>query len=393
MSGGLISLAKNNKAFYSLYYILGTLFLRFLRFFVRPKPRLILFVSYGGRQYSDSPKAIYEEVLKDHRFDNFELVWAFREPEKIELPGRARKIKIDSIPYYKIALGARVWITNVAIERGLNFKGKHTFYLCTWHGSPIKKLWFDLKEHGAKVFVPKNPVNFDMLCAQSPYDVEVFSSAFRIDKSKIVMTGLPRNDVLVNPDESIRRNTRRDLGIKDDQIMVLYAPTYRDYDLEEPIFHPMLWDFKLDERFHVFFKGHHLGKNLKRRLNFPHVQRVPASIPLPDLMLASDILVSDYSSVFFDYSILKKPIFCYAPDQELFAEKRGMYINPKDIFSEDFYFTNEEELIEAINNYDMNRPVFDTIKIKDNFVEVAGGSTGLFIDELVSRIKNFGIEL
>lgn len=349
MGRKLVSLAKGSTALYALYYVVGTIFIRTLKLFVRPNPHLILFVSYGGRQYSDSPKAIYEEILKDRRFDNFELMWAFRSPEAIQLPGRGKKIKIDSIPYYKIALGARVWITNVAIERGLNFKGKHTFYLCTWHGSPIKKLWFDLKEHGAKVFVPKNPVNFDMLCAQSPYDVEVFSSAFRIDKSKIVMTGLPRNDVLVNPDESIRRKTRKDLGIKDDQIMVLYAPTYRDYDLEEPIFHPSLWHKELADNIVLCYKGHHFSSKEFAKQDYPNVKRISSNIEISNLMIASDALISDYSSVFFDYSILNKPMFCYAPDLERYKQERGLYIEPEDLFPESSIYVREIDIISVLN--------------------------------------------
>lgn len=96
-----------------------------MKLFLKTDDKLILFVSYGGRHFSDSPKVIYDAMKQDKRFESYKLIWAFVEPNKYDVEG---KIKIDSWKYYKYALKSRCWITNVMVERALNFKGINTYY-------------------------------------------------------------------------------------------------------------------------------------------------------------------------------------------------------------------------------------------------------------------------
>lgn len=130
----LFYIVKYSFVVYSVYYVVGTLFLRLLKFFIKPDDKLILFSSFGGRKFDDSPKTLYELMLKDKRFGDYKLIWAFTNPDEVEL-SEDRKIKCDTLNYYVTALKARVWITNSSIERGLSFKGKNTFYFNTWHGT------------------------------------------------------------------------------------------------------------------------------------------------------------------------------------------------------------------------------------------------------------------
>ncbi|MBQ7037485.1 MAG: CDP-glycerol glycerophosphotransferase family protein, partial [Clostridia bacterium] len=134
----LANIIKYFKFIYSLYYYVFSFLLSALRLFVKPDDKLILFNSFGGRKYDDSPKAIFEKMQKDPRFQDYKKVWAFHNPEGKEIPG-VTCIKTDTFRYFVTALRARVWITNSSVERGLNFKGKNTYYFNTWHGTPIKK--------------------------------------------------------------------------------------------------------------------------------------------------------------------------------------------------------------------------------------------------------------
>lgn len=131
-----------------------------LKLFVKTDDKLILFNSFAGRKYDDSPKAIYEEMKKDPRFKDYRLVWAFHQPEKYDAP---QKIKTDSLTYFKTALAARVWVTNSSVERGLNFTGKRTLYFNTWHGTPMKKMRSDINKdsYDANAVDGESKINHD----------------------------------------------------------------------------------------------------------------------------------------------------------------------------------------------------------------------------------------
>ena len=124
----IIKKIKSSHFIYSLYYYIGTFCVNVIKCFVRTDNKLILFVSYGGRLYEDSPRDIYEAMTKDRRFDDYRLVWGFIDPNKYEI-GRGEKICINSWRYLTIAVKARAWVTNVNMKRGLGFTGKNTFSL------------------------------------------------------------------------------------------------------------------------------------------------------------------------------------------------------------------------------------------------------------------------
>ena len=146
---------KNNKFIYCLYYYIMSAAINVLKLLLKTDNQLILFVSYGGRHYSDSPRVLYEAMCKDERFKNYRKVWAFTDTSKYDVPD---KIKIDTLEYYKIALKSRCWITNVMIERALNFEGINTYYFFTTHGVLVKCDGPDLKQ---KKFTSKAKHKYD----------------------------------------------------------------------------------------------------------------------------------------------------------------------------------------------------------------------------------------
>jgi CDP-glycerol glycerophosphotransferase len=90
-----------------------------------------------GYKYNDSPRTIYQTMRKYGIDNNYQIVWALKNPEQYEIPGNAEKIKIDTFAYFVVALRAKYWISCVNIERGLHFKKKKTIYLNTWHGASL----------------------------------------------------------------------------------------------------------------------------------------------------------------------------------------------------------------------------------------------------------------
>lgn len=144
MKSKIKAFVKQNKVIYRLYYHLGSFFLRFIGLFIQSDPDLILFISYGGQKYDDSPRVVYEYLLKHPVSSRHKYVWAFIEPDKF--PQVEHKVKVDTFAYYITAMRAGYWITNSSASRGLNFRKKQTKNYLFQHGmAGIKKIGTDVE--------------------------------------------------------------------------------------------------------------------------------------------------------------------------------------------------------------------------------------------------------
>ena len=132
-------LLKHNRFIQRVYIVVFSALFRFLGIFVKTNPKQVLFQSLKGKNYGDSPRVIFEAMKTDPFFKGYTYVWAFDKPDQFEAEG-AKKVRLNSLAYFLTALGSGIWIANVNIERGLQFKKRHTIYLNTWHGcGPLKK--------------------------------------------------------------------------------------------------------------------------------------------------------------------------------------------------------------------------------------------------------------
>ena len=352
-----------------------------LKLFLKTDDKLVLFVSYGGKKYDDSPKDIFEAMLKDERFIGYKKVWAFRNPRSFSI-GADASITIDTLDYYKTALRAKVWVTNVGVTRGLNFKGINTLSVNSWHGTPIKRIGNDAKREDT--FVGKSdPV--DVQLAQGDYEVERYSEAFKIPKENVKKTGLPRNDSLVYGNTPMNIIAlKKKMGIPVDKKVILYAPTYRDYELEngsECIMRPPFDLKKWEEHFggeYVLLVRAHIAvmKVLDLREN-EFVRDFSTYPTLNDILLVTDILISDYSGILFDYSILGRPMFCYTYDYDKYDQMRGMYF---DIRKELSFSGNEEDMIDKICNINWEVETKKAERFRDKYVQVYGDASKKVVD-------------
>ena len=366
-----------------------------LKLFVQPDDHLILFNSFAGRKYDDSPKEIYLRMLKDERFKDYKLIWAFHNPEKYDVP---EKIKTDNLNYFKTALAARAWVTNSSVERGLNFKGKNTFYLNTWHGTPIKLMGSDISADNESFGVnhkegKKNAKEapFDAFCSQGKYETDIFSRTFNIPKERILEVGLPRNDILANYTDQQRKEIRNKLGIRDDQIAILYCPTYREYDKDEnlgvvmaPPMNLKKWENKLGDKYVLLIRAHYEVSDVMNIEENDFARNMTSYPSLNELYIAADILISDYSSVFFDYSITGKPMLHFCYDYDKYSSKRGMYFDIRDwVDGTD----NEDALIIKINNLNFSLSDEATIEFRNNYVNYFGDAAKQTVDFLADTLQ------
>ena len=357
----IINKVKYNPIIYKCYNLLGSVAIKVIKPFIIQNKKRILFVSFGGRRYDDSPKAIYLEMLKDERFKDYELIWAFGNPDNFIIP-RGTKIKIDSLSYFKYLLSSRVWITNSSVSRGLSFYIDRVFFLNTWHGTPIKKMGIDISSDTESfIKLGSEERNTNIMLAQGDYDVNIFSRVFNISKDKFVKLGLPRNDELFlgNTKENIER-IKKKLNIPLDKNVILYAPTFREYEKDSgnncvmrlPLNFKNLRE-ALEEKYVFLVRAHYEILTVREMEENEFIRNVSNYESLNELMLASDILISDYSSLFFDYSILKRPMLPFCYDYEEYEKRRGLYF---DIRSElQFNASTEKELIDGILNLDFSK--------------------------------------
>ncbi|HCZ39366.1 MAG TPA: CDP-glycerol glycerophosphotransferase family protein [Brochothrix thermosphacta] len=304
---------------------------------------IIVFESFFGKQYSDSPKAIYE-YLKTHQDEyKYQLIWSVKE-------GFEDQFKENEIEYVRrgslrwIILMARssYWINNTRQPSWI-IKGKGTKYIQTWHGTPLKKLGLDIEKvtmHGAdtesyRLNFIKDTEKWDSLIAQNNYAAKVFKTAFNIPEEKLIVSGYPRNDYLLNYTEDEAANIKRKLGIIEGKKVILYAPTWKDNKSLSKGAYEAFLPMNLEEMFAelsddyvLLIKWHYLIAN---EVEIPEKYKdfafkVPQTIDINQYFIISDMLITDYSSVFFDYANLKRKIIFYTPDWEEYEnDVRGMY--------------------------------------------------------------------
>lgn len=302
---------------------------------------LIYFESFHGKQYSDNPRAIYEYIR--HFYPKYHCVWGVKKGyesifDKYNIPYVYR----FTPQWYRTVAKARVWVTNTRTKSWIS-KSPHTVYINTWHGTPLKQLGLDIQQvnigdESTEQYhrdVEKETGMWDYLVSPSHYTDEIFTSAFNVTDNQLLKVGYPRNDKLVNEkhNERLKNAIRHRLGIPKDKKIILYAPTWRDnqtkgdnqYHFEMP-FDPEKIISRYDDCV-LLVRMHYL---VSEQMNFTSHQICDVSHyeEMSDLLLISDLLITDYSSSLFDYAILGRPMIFYMYDRETYQNAlRGTYFN------------------------------------------------------------------
>ncbi len=314
------------------------------------EPKTVVFEAYLGSSYACSPKAMYEAMCADPAYEDYKKVWMFRNPERYQFleknPGTVL-VKRGSGDYYRYYAKAKFWITNYLPEYGIR-KRHGQIYVQTWHGTPLKKIGCDVERkelpwaERKRTFhkYEKEGKSIDYLPSPSPFYSQKITSAFLLGKqAEILQYGYPRNDALFLFDEEKTAKIRKKLGIAPGKKVILYAPTWRDNQHTPGVgyTYKLGLDFsdlreKLGGEYAVLFRAHYLiSSQFDFRKYEGFVYNVSEYDDINDLYIAADLLVTDYSSVFFDYAILKRPILFYMYDYEEYREQMR-----------DFYFGIEE---------------------------------------------------
>lgn len=389
----VITFLKFHPAIVTLFWSCARIALQIWGMFV-PVRKTMLFASFGGRKYDDSPKAIYDEVCSRPEFDDWKLVWVFVNPDDFEIP-RGRKIKVDTFEFFHALLYSKVWISNSGMDRGIGLPRKKTIKVETWHGTPLKKIGGDENQNtlGGKKKNRRKVDTSTIRCAQSEFDRDIFARIFHADKDCFLLCDLPRNDALLHYDAKRICEIRRQLGIPDNKKVILYTPTYREYLVNENkdtyLLLPMdfnKWKQKLGDKYVLLIRAHYAVSAAMDLTDDDFVKDVSAYSTLNDLYVVADMMISDYSSTYIDYSILCRPMFCYAYDLEEYEEKRGLYVDLRKILPCAVDKT-EDDVIEHILNLNHTEAVKAAEKFHKIYTPYAGHASNVVVDEIERRLR------
>lgn len=355
------------RVFYSLIYKL-----------IPVDDKMVIFISFHGRGYSDNPRAIYEAMKKDSKFDGYRFIWFIKNHKNKNIVIDGAEIKeYFSIPYFYYMSKAKYWVINCKMPEYMKKKNSQV-YLQTWHGTPLKRLGHDIQVSENATFY-RSGMSYKEMCKSYDVDVErynymispnkfcteVFQSSFGINRERLIETGYPRNDFITNATKEEVIELKKKFNLPLDKKVLLYAPTWRDnsyvasgytFELQANF---KKWKEVLGDEYVVVFKPHYLIIN--KYENDSELEgflySIPASAEINELYVLSDCLVTDYSSVFFDYAVLNRPMYFYMYDLDDYRDElRGFYL---DIYTElpGTIYESEENMLKDIheNVYDYTR--------------------------------------
>lgn len=331
--------------------------LRIFRIFPVKKKR-ILFSAFSGRQYSDSPKRISDRLLAQH--PEYEQIWAFNEPENFAFLREKgiKTVKFKSLKYLYYTQTCGVFVDNVEFWSILGFR-KNQMVLQTWHGGGCYKRVgsdrLDVGDAQRQHAIDKMGRNTHFVSSSKMFTEKVIRGAFAY-QGRVLEVGLPRNDELMCaalPDENA---LRRQLHIPQGDKVVLYAPTFRNslsvelYDIDLQKLRRSLAD-RFGGHWTVVLRLHYyMEKQAKEMAGGEGVVDATDYADMQHLLRLADVLVTDYSSSIWDFSLMKKPALLYVNDLKEYCTERNFYLP-----IEKWPFpraAGNEELAAAIENFD-----------------------------------------
>lgn len=338
-------------------------------------PNLVVFEAFKGKQYTCSPKALFEEMLQNPAYAGYRLVWSFsgaviKKYEFLKEYRNVTLVKKGSEKYYEVMATAKYRVTNSTNPKTIPVR-KGQIYIQTWHGTPLKRLGCDivLEGNGSQSVKEIHKMyreeadQFSYLLSPSAYTSEKLASAYALTeeekKNKLIELGYPRNVFLFKYTEEDVERIKESLRLPKDKKIILYAPTFRDktYEYGKGFEYQVALDMeRLQKRFGdtacVLLRAHYFANmdfDAEKYRGF--LFDVSDYGDINHLYVISDLLMTDYSSVMFDYSILRRPMIFFMYDiEEYRGQLRDFYIEP-DILPGPIVTTQdavEEELEKAL---------------------------------------------
>ena len=298
--------------------------------------KTILFEVFGGRNYSCSPKYIYEKMITMPEFKDYKFVWSFKNKDAHDVKKCDNLIivKHNSKDYYKYCASSKYWIVNSIMGEHIKKKDNQIYVQC-WHGTPLKRLRNDIEVSGSVLNTIKeirkrndrDSSRFDYFLSPSKFATEKFTSAFNLinlgKKDIIIEEGYPRNELLFTYTQDDVKRLKEKFGVPEGKKVIFYLPTFRDNQHTSGVgyTYSLGIDFdrlkkKFGDKYVILFSSHYFVANsidLSKYEGFV-INTNGIMDDINEAYIISDIIMTDYSSVFFDFANLKRPMLFYMYD-------------------------------------------------------------------------------
>ncbi len=356
-----VALRKNQKLFellHPFHKAWRTALMRWAQAHYGINPKKVIFSSFEGRSYNDNPRYISERL---HALcPEAEIVWLFQTKaiDRVQVPPYVKKqYRITRAGLIEQAT-ARFWVDNFRHTESLYLAPGKQFYIQTWHGDRgFKRVGDDNEKLDHKVLRMENQCA--MMIAGSEFGRGTYRTAFHFE-GEVLMDGCPRNDILLRNDPDEAAAIRRKLGIPEGVKLLMYAPTYRDalekcaqdavLDISRTLDH---LEKTTGETWRCLYRAHYLNTALNVKADDRLIDA--GSYPeMAELLLVTDMLITDYSSCGGDFALLRRPLFLYHADaEEYLRESRSFYF---DIEKSPFLVAHDQaELERLIDETDAER--------------------------------------
>lgn len=302
-------------------------------FRIFPLKNRVSFISFSGRQYSDSPRRISELLLETH--PEIQQVWAFEQPEKFAFLREKGivTVKYKSLRYLYYVMTSKVYVDNAEFWSALKFRPDQ-MVLETWHGGgAYKQVGSDRPDINAReqqhAVEKMNKITLFLSSSRS-FTEFVIRGSYQYH-GEVLECGLPRNDCLLPPVPELGRKARSLLGIPEEAKVLLYAPTFRNshslapYDVDFPRLKAAL-ERRFGGTWVIVLRMHYYLADQVRKLARQDFLYDATDYPdMQELLLGSDVLLTDYSSSMWDFSLMNRPCFLYVNDLADYQGERDFY--------------------------------------------------------------------
>ncbi|MDN3425707.1 glycosyltransferase [Microbacterium sp. APC 3898] len=300
---------------------------------------VILYESFHGKNISCNPYAIFKNLVKNPDFSEYRHVWALNNredcPEWIAYLPNVELVTVHSDEYLRYLVSAKYLINNTSFPPYF-IKKDEQVYVNTWHGTPLKTLGKDMNGTlGQHKNLMKNFLQSDFIVSPNRFTADkiVDSHDLRgIYSGKIAETGYPRIDAVTENHDHLKAL----LGCDSAKGVLLYAPTWRgevgkvSAEIDRFVADAQQLEKTVGDRYTVLLKVHSLMKKHIKEKNLK-LNVVSDAIDTNELLSITDVLLTDYSSIFFDFMVTQKPIIFYAYDRLEYEVDRGFYLNLDDM--------------------------------------------------------------
>ena len=292
--------------------------------------QLAVFAAYWNRGYACNPAALHRKALE--LVDGLRAVWVVKRDTAAAMPDDVEIVHPATPEYFAAMARAGFLINNVNWPNNIVKRGGQV-HVMTHHGTPLKKMGMSLQEAEGReksddfVAFMRRCARWDYSVAANPFSTRAWEGAYPGLSFRSLETGYPRNDALAAATPQDVARAREAAGLADGDVGVLYAPTHREYETDgSELLDPGALASLLGTE-HVVLARQHYLEVAALRADTGRVRDVSNHPSVEELCLAADALVTDYSSIMFDYAVLDRPIVIHAPDWATYRAKRGTYFD------------------------------------------------------------------